>query len=202
LIYRFFFKPIFDRVFALILLILFSPILISVSVAILFKMGSPIFFRQLRPTKGEKIFKIFKFRTMSDERDEKGELLPDEVRLGSFGKFIRSTSLDELPQILNVLKGEVSFIGPRPLLPEYLPLYSDYQKQRHNVKAGITGLAQVKGRNNLSWKNRFRYDVFYSKKVSFGLDLKIAILTIQKIVKRSDVNQEGKATMEKFRGNF
>jgi undecaprenyl phosphate N,N'-diacetylbacillosamine 1-phosphate transferase len=164
-------------------------------------LGSPIFFRQLRPTKNGEIFKIFKFRTMSDERDSNGELLPDEVRLGTFGKFIRSTSLDELPQLLNVLRGELSFIGPRPLLPEYLPLYSDFQKQRHNVNAGITGLAQVKGRNNLSWKNRFRYDVFYSKKVSFGLDLKIAIMTIQKIIKRSDVNQSGNATMEKFRGN-
>jgi undecaprenyl phosphate N,N'-diacetylbacillosamine 1-phosphate transferase len=201
LIYRFFIKPFFDRLFALILLILFFPILIFVSIAIRIKLGSPIFFRQLRPTKNGEIFKIFKFRTMSDERDSNGELLPDEVRLGTFGKFIRSTSLDELPQLLNVLRGELSFIGPRPLLPEYLPLYSDFQKQRHNVNAGITGLAQVKGRNNLSWKNRFRYDVFYSKKVSFGLDLKIAIMTIQKIIKRSDVNQSGNATMEKFRGN-
>jgi undecaprenyl phosphate N,N'-diacetylbacillosamine 1-phosphate transferase len=201
LIYRFFIKPFFDRLFALILLILFFPILIFVSIAIRIKLGSPILFRQLRPTKNENIFKIFKFRTMSDERDSNGELLSDEVRLRNFGKFIRSTSLDELPQLLNVLRGELSFIGPRPLLPEYLPLYSDFQKQRHNVNAGITGLAQVKGRNNLSWKNRFRYDVFYSKKVSFGLDLKIAIMTIQKIIKRSDVNQSGNATMEKFRGN-
>jgi undecaprenyl phosphate N,N'-diacetylbacillosamine 1-phosphate transferase len=201
LIYRLIFKPFLDRFFAILLLILFFPILIFVSIAIRIKLGSPIFFRQLRPTENEKIFKIFKFRTMSDEKDENGELLPDEVRLGSFGKFIRSTSLDELPQILNVLRGELSFIGPRPLLPEYLPLYSNFQKKRHGVKAGITGLAQVKGRNNLSWKNRFRYDVFYSKKVSFGLDLKIAIMTIQKILKRSDVNQSGNATMEKFRGN-
>jgi undecaprenyl phosphate N,N'-diacetylbacillosamine 1-phosphate transferase len=201
LIYRFFLKPILDRFFALVLLLIFSPILLGTAFAILIKLGSPIFFRQLRPTQHGRIFKIYKFRTMSDEKDENGELLPDEVRLGDFGKFIRSTSLDELPQLINVLKGEISFIGPRPLLPEYLPLYSEFQNKRHNVKAGITGLAQIKGRNNLSWKNRFRYDVFYSKKISFCFDVKIAFLTIKKIIKRSDVSQSGNVTMEKFKGN-
>jgi undecaprenyl phosphate N,N'-diacetylbacillosamine 1-phosphate transferase len=200
LIYRDFIKPISDRVFALSILTIFSPVLLVTAVTIRIKMGSPVLFRQLRPTKDEKIFKIYKFRTMTDDRDSNGELLPDSERLKGFGKFVRSTSLDELPQIINVLKGDISFIGPRPLLPEYLPLYSDFQKQRHSVKAGITGLAQIKGRNNISWRNKFRYDVFYAKRVSFRLDLYIALMTVWKILKRSDVSQDGKATAEKFRG--
>jgi undecaprenyl phosphate N,N'-diacetylbacillosamine 1-phosphate transferase len=135
---------------------------------------------------------------MSNEKDENGELLPDEVRLKGFGQTVRNLSLDELPQLLNVLKGDISFIGPRPLLIEYLPRYSDFQKQRHSVKSGISGLAQIKGRNNLSWKNRFRYDVFYAKNISLKLDLYIILLTVWKVLKRADINQNGKATAEKF----
>jgi lipopolysaccharide/colanic/teichoic acid biosynthesis glycosyltransferase len=198
--YKSFFKPISDRVFALILLILFSLVLLLVALLIRVQMGSPVIFTQLRPTKKGKIFKIYKFRTMTDERDENGELLADEVRLRGFGKKVRNLSLDELPQLFNVLKGDISFIGPRPLLPEYLPLYSNFQKQRHDVKAGITGLAQIKGRNNISWKNKFRYDVFYAKRVSLKLDFYIFFLTIWKVLKRSDVNQDGVATAEKFKG--
>lgn len=198
--YRFF-KDIGDRLFALLLLIIFSPIILITAILIFAKIGRPVVFTQMRPTKDEKIFKIYKFRSMSNERDNKGELLPDEVRLGKFGKTLRSLSLDELPQLFNVLKGDISFIGPRPLLVEYLPLYSDFQKERHSVKAGISGLAQIKGRNNLSWKNRFRYDVFYAKNISLRLDLYILFLTIWKVLKRSDVSQNGKVTVEKFRGN-
>ncbi len=194
-------KSILDRVLALILIVVFSPIMVFVYLLLLFTIGRPVIFTQKRPTKDGRIFTIYKFRTMTNERDENGELLPDEVRLKGIGKIIRTLSLDELPQLFNVLKGDMSFIGPRPLLPEYLPLYSDFQKQRHLVLAGITGLAQVKGRNNLSWKNRFRYDVFYAKHVSLGLDIYILFLTIVKVIKRSDINQEGKATVEKFQGN-
>lgn len=191
-------KPITDKILAILLLILFLPIILITALLLFIKIGSPVIFTQMRPTKDEKIFKIYKFRTMSDEKDSNGELLSDEMRLKGFGKIIRSLSLDELPQLLNVLKGDISFIGPRPLLVEYLPRYSNFQKQRHLVKSGISGLAQIKGRNNLSWKNRFRYDVFYAKKISLKLDLYIIFLTIWKVIKRADVNQNGKVTAEKF----
>jgi len=197
-LYKIFFKPLLDKILALILLTLFSPIILVTSILIFIKIGRPIIFTQMRPTKDERIFKIYKFRTMSNEKDENGELLPDEVRLKGFGQTIRNLSLDELPQLLNVLKGDISFIGPRPLLIEYLPRYSDFQKQRHSVKSGISGLAQIKGRNNLSWKNRFRYDVFYAKNISLKLDLYIILLTVWKVLKRADINQNGKATAEKF----
>ncbi len=198
--YRFI-KNFLDRVFALILLVLFFPIILLTSIFLFFTIGRPVIFTQKRPTKDERIFTIYKFRTMSDERDENGELLPDEVRLKGVGKVVRSLSLDELPQLFNVLKGDMSFIGPRPLLPEYLPLYSDFQKNRHSVLSGITGLAQIKGRNSLSWKNKFRYDVFYAKHLSLKLDLYIIFLTVVKVLKRSDINQEGSVTIEKFTGN-
>ena len=198
--YKLFLKDVLDRILALILIIIFSPVMLITAILIYFKLKNPVVFTQIRPTKNEKLFKIYKFRTMSDERDEKGNLLPDEVRLKGFGKTVRELSLDELPQLFNVLKGDISFIGPRPLLVEYLDKYSDFQKQRHLVKGGISGLAQVKGRNNLSWKNKFRYDVFYAKHVSFKLDLYIIWLTILKVIKRENVNQQGKATVEKFQG--
>jgi lipopolysaccharide/colanic/teichoic acid biosynthesis glycosyltransferase len=194
-------KSCLDRFLSLILLILLSPVMLLVAIAIKINLGSPILFRQNRPTKNGKIFKIYKFRTMNNDRDVNGNLLPDKERLKGIGKIIRSLSLDELPQLINILKGEMSFIGPRPLLPEYLPLYSPFQFQRHKVLAGITGLAQIKGRNNLSWKNRFRYDVFYIKHLSFKLDLYIIFLTIYKVIKRSDINQVGNITMSKFSGN-
>ena len=195
------FKSLFDKTLALFLIILFLPIYIIVSLLIWSKMGSPILFRQRRPGYKEKIFGIYKFRTMTNEKDKDGNLLPDEQRLVGVGKFIRSTSLDELPQIFNVLKGEMSFVGPRPLLTEYLPLYNDEQKRRHDVKPGITGWAQVNGRNAISWEQKFEYDVWYVDNQSFWLDMKILWLTFLKVVKRSDISSSSSATMEKFTGS-
>jgi undecaprenyl phosphate N,N'-diacetylbacillosamine 1-phosphate transferase len=198
--YKNFIKPLLDKILALILIIVFSPIILITAILIYLKMGRPIIFTQERPGYKGKIFKIYKFRTMTDEKDENGNLLPDEKRLKGIGKVIRSLSLDELPQLFNVLKGDMSFIGPRPLLVEYLPLYNKEQKKRHDVLPGITGLAQVKGRNSISWRKKFKYDVFYVKKVSFCLDLYIIYLTIIKVLKRDGISQEGNATMEKFNG--
>ena len=195
------FKSIFDKTLALFLIILFSPIYIVVSLLIFFKMGSPILFRQKRPGYKEEIFGIYKFRTMTNEKDEFGNLLPDDKRLVGIGKFIRSTSLDELPQLFNVLKGEMSFVGPRPLLKEYLPLYNEKQKRRHDVKPGITGWAQVNGRNAISWDQKFDYDVWYVDNQSFWLDIKILWLTFLKVVKRSDISSSTSSTMEKFTGS-
>jgi len=194
-------KRIFDLLLSSILLLVFSPIYIIVSLLILFKMGRPIFFRQKRPGLNGKIFGIYKLRTMTNEKDENGELLPDEQRLLGVGKFIRSASLDELPQIFNVLKGDMSFVGPRPLLIAYLPLYNEEQKRRHDVKPGITGWAQVNGRNAISWEQKFEYDVWYVDHQSFLLDIKILWLTFLKVVKRSDISQDGQATMEVFKGS-
>lgn len=194
-------KSIFDKTLALFLIILFSPIYIIVSLLIFFKMGSPILFRQKRPGYKEKIFGIYKFRTMTNEKDEFGNLLPDDKRLVGIGKFIRSTSLDELPQLFNVLKGEMSFVGPRPLLEEYLPLYNEKQKRRHDVKPGITGWAQVNGRNAISWEQKFDYDVWYVDNQSFWFDIKILWLTFLKVVKRSDISSSTSSTMEKFTGS-
>lgn len=195
------FKSIFDKTLALFLIILFSPIYIVVSLLIFFKMGKPILFRQKRPGYKEKIFGIYKFRTMTNEKDVDGNLLPDDKRLVGIGKFIRSTSLDELPQLFNVLKGEMSFVGPRPLLKEYLPLYNEKQKRRHDVKPGITGWAQVNGRNAISWEQKFDYDVWYVDNQSFLLDIKILWLTFLKVVKRSDISSSTSSTMEKFTGS-
>jgi undecaprenyl phosphate N,N'-diacetylbacillosamine 1-phosphate transferase len=193
-------KSLFDKTLALFLIILFSPIYIVVSFLILKKMGKPILFRQKRPGYNEKIFGIYKFRTMTNEKDKDGNLLPDNQRIVGIGKFIRSTSLDELPQLFNVLKGEMSFVGPRPLLIEYLDLYNDKQKRRHDVKPGITGWAQVNGRNAISWEQKFKYDVWYVENQSFFLDIKILWLTFLKVVKRSDISSDTSATMEKFIG--
>lgn len=193
-------KRLFDIVLSLILIILFLPLYIIVFLLIFIKMGQPILFRQKRPGKDGKIFEIYKFRTMTNEKDENGKLLPDEQRLVGIGRFIRSTSLDELPQILNVLKGEMSFVGPRPLLVEYLPLYNKTQKRRHDVKPGITGWAQVNGRNAISWEQKFEYDLWYVDNQSFWLDMKILWLTFLKVVKRSDISSNSSATMEKFMG--
>ena len=198
--YRNFLKRVIDILGALFLLILTSPIIIATAIFIYFKVSHDVIFTQARPGLNEKIFKIYKFKTMSDERDANGELLPDEQRLGKFGKLIRSLSLDELPQLFNVLKGDMSFIGPRPLLVEYLPIYNETQKHRHDVRPGITGLAQVNGRNAISWEKKFEYDVYYAKNLSFMLDVKIAFQTIEKVLKRSGVSKEGQATTEKFNG--
>lgn len=198
--YRYFFKRVFDILGALILIILTLPVMIWAYFAIKKHLGSPVIFTQSRPGKDEKIFKIYKFRSMSDARDENGNLLSDEIRLGEFGKRLRALSIDELPQLFNVLKGDMSFIGPRPLLIEYLPLYSNEQKRRHNVRPGITGLAQVNGRNSISWKEKFEFDTYYADNLSLILDIKIAIKTIQKVIKKDGVNKEGMATTEKFNG--
>jgi len=194
-------KSLFDKILAIILLILFSPFMIMTALVVFFKIDKSIFFRQERPGLNEKIFTIYKFKTMSDERDSSGELLSDEKRLSKIGKTIRKMSLDELPQLFNVLKGDMSFVGPRPLLVEYLELYSDEQKRRHEVKAGITGWAQVNGRNAISWEDKFTYDVWYVDNQSFLLDIKILWMTFLKVVKRSDVSSASSVTMEKFKGN-
>lgn len=198
--YRNFLKRVIDILGALFLLILTSPIIIATAIFIYFKVSRDVIFTQARPGLKEKIFKIYKFKTMSDECDANGELLPDDQRLGKFGKLIRSLSLDELPQLFNVLKGDMSFIGPRPLLVEYLPIYNETQKHRHDVRPGITGLAQVNGRNAISWEKKFEYDVYYAQNLSFMLDVKIALQTIEKVLKRSGVSKEGQATTEKFNG--
>lgn len=190
-------KTLFDKTLALLLIILFFPFYIVVSVAILVKMGRPIIFKQKRPGLDDKVFSIYKFRTMINN-----DLLPDGERIIGIGKFIRSTSLDELPQLFNVLKGEMSFVGPRPLLVEYLELYSDKHKKRHNVKPGITGWAQVNGRNAISWEQKFEYDVWYVENQSFCLDMKILWMTFLKVVKRSDISSTTSATMEKFEGTL
>jgi lipopolysaccharide/colanic/teichoic acid biosynthesis glycosyltransferase len=194
-------KRLFDIILSLILIVIFSPFYLIVSILILAKMGSPILFRQQRPGLNGKIFGIYKFRTMTNEKDANGELLPDEQRLLGLGKTIRSLSLDELPQIFNVLKGEMSFVGPRPLLIEYLDLYNNIQKRRHDVKPGITGWAQVNGRNAISWEQKFEYDVWYVDNQSFWLDIKILWLTFLKVVNRSDISSDSSATMEKFMGS-
>ena len=201
MIYKNFFKPLIDKILALILIILFSPIMIIVAILIYLWDGRPIIFTQERPGLNEKIFKIYKFRTMTNEKDEFGNLLPDEKRLNGIAKIIRSLSLDELPQLFNVLKGDMSFIGPRPLLVKYLPRYTKEQRKRHLVKPGITGLAQVKGRNALSWREKFKYDVFYVNHLSFKLDLYIICQTVLKVIKKEGISQEGHATMEEFNGN-
>ncbi|EAH9654618.1 undecaprenyl phosphate N,N'-diacetylbacillosamine 1-phosphate transferase [Campylobacter jejuni] len=193
------FKRIFDFILALVLLVLFSPVILIIALLLKITQGSVIF-TQNRPGLDEKIFKIYKFKTMSDERDEKGELLSDELRLKAFGKIVRSLSLDELLQLFNVLKGDMSFVGPRPLLVEYLPLYNKEQKLRHKVRPGITGWAQVNGRNAISWQKKFELDVYYVKNISFLLDLKIMFLTALKVLKRSGVSKEGHVTTEKFNG--
>jgi undecaprenyl phosphate N,N'-diacetylbacillosamine 1-phosphate transferase len=194
-------KRLFDITLALLLIVLFSPFYIFVFFMILFNMGRPILFRQLRPGYKEKIFGIYKFRTMTNDVDKSGVLLPDEKRLQGVGKFIRSSSLDELPQIFNVLKGDMSFVGPRPLLVEYLPLYNQEQKKRHDVKPGITGWAQVNGRNAISWEQKFKYDIWYVNNQSFLLDMKILWMTFLKVVQRSDISSGKSVTMEKFRGS-
>lgn len=193
-------KPLLDRIGAFTLLILFSPLIILTALIIAWRMGKPLYFTQKRPGLHGEIFTIYKFRTMSDERDEKGDLLPDSQRLHGMGQLIRSLSLDELPQLLNVLKGEMSFIGPRPLLNEYLPLYSPEQSRRHDVKPGITGWAQINGRNAISWEEKFRYDVEYVENISFWFDLKIVFRTLKKVLIKEGISQEGEATMEKFNG--
>lgn len=201
MIYRYFFKRLIDFIMALSILTLALPIILLVVLFLGIANRGSIFFVQKRPGKDGKIFTILKFKTMNDKKDASGNLLPDEKRLTSAGKFIRKTSLDELPQLLNVLKGDMSLIGPRPLLVSYLPLYNDYQRRRHEVKPGITGWAQVNGRNAISWNKKFEYDVWYVDHISFPLDLKILFLTVLKVVKTDGISSDTSATMELFTGN-
>jgi len=200
--YRNHFKRILDFFLVLLALIIFCPvILILIVVLLISNHGSPLFF-QNRPGKNARIFKLIKFKTMNDKRDADGKLLPDAERLTPVGRFIRSLSLDELPQLINVLKGDMSLVGPRPLLVKYLPLYSPTQARRHEVRPGITGWTQVNGRNALSWEKKFELDVWYVDHVSFALDMKILWMTVFKVLKRTGISQEGQATMEAFRGSI
>ena len=197
---QYFIKRTFDIVAALGGLIIFSPIIIVVAILVRVNLGSPILFTQDRVGKNDKIFKMMKFRTMKDGVDKYGDLLPDGERLTNFGKILRSTSLDELPELINILKGDMSLIGPRPLLIEYLPLYSEEQKRRHNVLPGLTGWAQINGRNAISWGEKFKLDVYYVNNWSLGLDLKIFFLTFYKLFNREGINQDGESTVEDFNG--
>ncbi|MGY5550996.1 sugar transferase [Riemerella anatipestifer] len=199
--YRGFFKPTMDFILALVGFLLLSPIFILVTIGLFFaNQGKPFFF-QKRPGKNERIFSIIKFKTMNDKKDANGNLLSDAERLTAIGKFVRKTSLDEIPQLLNVIKGDMSLVGPRPLLPQYLPLYNEEQKKRHNVRPGITGWAQVNGRNAISWQQKFEYDVWYVHNLSLFLDIKILFLTVKKVFGSEGISQEGQATMEPFKGN-
>lgn len=200
--YRIFFKRCFGFWISLIGLIVISPILLVVTVWLHFaNKGAGAFFLQDRPGKGGKIFKVIKFKTMTDERDDEGELLPDAQRLTKVGRFVRSTSIDELPQLINVLKGDMALIGPRPLLPQYLPLYSSEQARRHEVRPGITGWAQCHGRNAISWQEKFKLDVWYVDHVSLWTDIQIIFITIKNVLGRKDINSPTAATMELFNGN-
>ncbi|MBL0765679.1 sugar transferase [Marivirga atlantica] len=194
-------KPFFDKLFALLALIIASPVFLIVALLLALFQNGKVFFTQKRPGRNEKIFLLIKFKTMRDDVDAHGNLLADKDRLTPVGKFVRKTSLDELPQLLNILIGDMSFVGPRPLLIEYLPLYNPSQKKRHNVTPGISGWAQVNGRNAISWQEKFSFDVWYVNNQSFWLDLKIIFLTIAKVFKAEGINASGSATIEKFIGN-
>lgn len=200
--YKNFFKRILDFTIVLVVLLIIWPILLVITLWLqIANKGAGAFFTQTRPGKNGKLFKVIKYKTMTDARDPQGNLLPDAQRLTKVGRFVRSTSIDELPQLINVLKGDMALIGPRPLLPQYLPLYSKEQARRHEVRPGITGWAQINGRNAISWTKKFEYDVWYVDHCSFWLDLKIVILTIKKVFIREGISQEGQATMEFFNGH-
>lgn len=199
--YKKYLKRFLDFVAAFCGLVLLSPIFIIVMVGLFFANGGQPFFFQTRPGKNEKVFRIVKFKTMNDRRDAQGNLLPDAERLTKVGSFVRKTSLDEIPQLINVLKGDMSLVGPRPLLVQYLPLYNEKQKRRHEVRPGITGWAQVNGRNAISWQQKFDYDVWYVDHVSLMLDIKILFLTLKKVFIREGISQDGQATAEPFKGN-
>ncbi|PWM67875.1 MAG: sugar transferase [Eubacteriales Family XIII. Incertae Sedis bacterium] len=195
------FKRPLDIICALLIIVFFWWLLLAVAAAVRVKLGKPVLFKQERPGKDGKIFNLYKFRTMTDKRDEDGNLLADEMRLTKFGKILRATSFDELPEIFNILKGDMSFIGPRPLLVEYLPLYNDKQRRRHEVRPGLSGYAQVNGRNAISWEERFDLDVEYVDNISFALDCKIIFKTIKAVLAREGISSETAVTMEKFKGS-
>ena len=200
--YRHFFKRFFDIVLSGLALVVLSPVLVVVAILVRTKLGSPVIFCQERPGKNEKIFKLYKFRSMTDARDENGDLLPDEIRLTKFGKLLRSTSLDELPELWNILKGDMSIVGPRPLLVKYLPLYNEEQRHRHDVRPGLTGLAQVSGRNAITWEEKFALDIQYISHITCSNDVKIIFATVGKVFRRDGIHSEAAATMEEFRGTL
>ncbi|CAM3775830.1 sugar transferase [Aeromicrobium ponti] len=200
-IYKRFIKRLMDFILSFVAIIVLSPVLLLVAILVRVKLGSPVLFKQKRPGLNEKIFMMYKFRTMTDQRNENGDLLPDSVRLTKFGRFLRSTSLDELPELFNILKGDMSIVGPRPLLVQYLPLYNEHQKRRHEVRPGLSGLAQVSGRNAICWEDKFNLDVNYVDNVSFMNDWKIIFSTIKKVFVREGINQEEQATVQYFTGN-
>lgn len=194
-------KRFLDIITSLFVLIMTLPITLVTMILISKKLGKPVLFKQTRPGKNEKPFDIYKFRTMTTEFDDKGQLLPDELRMTKLGSQIRNSSIDELPQLINVLKGDLSLVGPRPLLMEYLPLYNEEQKKRHNVKPGITGWAQINGRNAITWEQKFKLDVWYAENQSFKLDMYILYKTIENVMKKKDISSQSHVTAEKFRGN-
>lgn len=199
--YELIIKRPMDFLLSIIALIVLSPVMLIVAILVKIKLGGPVLFKQERPGKNEKIFKMYKFRSMTQEKDEQGRLLPDDKRLTKFGKILRSTSLDELPGLFNILKGDMSIVGPRPLLVRYLPRYNEEQRKRHLVRPGLTGLAQVNGRNAITWEERFNFDIKYVEKVTFLKDLSIIIKTFFKVIRRKDVNSETHVTKEEFEGN-
>lgn len=196
--YRAFIKRLLDIVLSLLALVVLSPILAAVALLVKIKLGSPVLFRQIRPGKDEKPFCIYKFRSMADQKDDQGEMLPDMERTSRFGRVLRSTSLDELPELVNILKGDMSLVGPRPLAVEYLPYYSEEERRRHNVRPGLTGLAQINGRNTLQWEQKFAYDIYYVDHLSFPLDVKIMLQTPLKVFRREDVVPFGEGIEEDF----
>ena len=200
-VYERYFKRPLDVFCSGLALVVLSPVMGVTALMVRSKLGSPVLFTQDRPGKDEKIFKLYKFRTMTDERDENGELLPDEVRLTKFGKLLRSTSLDEIPSLINIIKGDLSVVGPRPLLVQYLPLYNERQHHRHDVRPGLTGYAQANGRNSVSWQEKFEMDVYYTEHISFWMDVKIIFQTALEVLRRDGISAEGQATVAYFTGN-
>lgn len=199
--YRNVIKRLLDFLLSLAAIVVLSPVMLIVAILVRIKLGSPVLFKQPRPGKNEKVFNMYKFRTMTDEKDENGELLPDEVRLTKFGKTLRSTSLDELPELFNILKGDMSIVGPRPLLVRYLPLYNERQRHRHDVRPGFTGLAQINGRNSISWEEKFEWDIKYVEHVTFLQDCRIVLQTVRVVLKRDGISSATSATMEEFTGS-
>jgi undecaprenyl phosphate N,N'-diacetylbacillosamine 1-phosphate transferase len=201
-IYKNYIKRPMDFVLSLLAIIVLSPVLLVVAMLVRLKLGSPVIFKQERPGLNERIFTMYKFRTMTDEKDEDGELLSDSVRLTKFGRFLRSTSLDELPELFNILRGDMSFVGPRPLLVQYLGLYSEHQRRRHEVRPGLSGLAQINGRNAISWEDKFDLDVEYVDDIGFGGDWVIILQTLKKVFVKEGINSDSSVTMDAFRGTY
>ena len=197
--YKHFFKRLIDFILSLIALIVFSPILLIVAILVRTKLGSPVIFKQERPGLNEKIFTLYKFRTMTDDKDEQGNLLPDDIRLTKFGKLLRSTSLDELPELFNILKGDMSIVGPRPLMTRYLPYYTEEERARHSIRPGMTGYAQVKGRNSLTWDEKFKYDLYYVNHVTFLVDIKVILDTIKIVINHEGISLGDLGNLDDYR---